>query len=439
MSALTNPTPQPVQQPPQRVLRQVQEPPRKPFPWKGWLAFAMVLAGCFAAYQLWLKPAAKPQTAAVVYRTAKVSTGTFQRTLRVGGVTAAQKYAHITAPRLRGPEARNSMELLKLTKDGSWVKNGDTLAEIDPGYLIDHVDDIKSSVVQAELDVARRKSEQAVELETLQQTIRVAKSDLDKAKLEFGASGIRTDIERELLKLDLEEAEARYKQVQLDVPEKRVIHSAEIRILDFTTERHRRHAGRHINDIKAFSILSPMEGLLVVQSMFRGGEFAKVQQGDQVMPGQGVVRVVNPNNMQVEATANQAESSDVRIGQKAMIGFDAFPGLTLSGKVHSIGALAVGGWRQNYFIRNVPLKLNIEGGDPRVIPDLSGYADIVLEEKPNVTLVPIGAVQQQSGKSFVYVKNGDQYSKREVTLGATNNMMAVAESGIKPGEEVRLD
>lgn len=441
MSALSNPSPaqQPVQQPPQRVSPVVQEPPRKPSSWKGWLIAAMLVAGMAAAYQLWLKPASKPQTAVIVYRTAKVTSGKFERTLRIGGVTAAQKYAHITAPRLRGPEARAGMELLKLTKDGTWVKKGETLAEIDPGYLVDHVDDIKSSIIQAELDVSKRQAEQGVEIESLEQTVRVAKSQLDKAKLEYSAATVRTDIERELLKLDLEEAEARYKQVQLDIPEKRVIHGAEVKILGHTTERHRRHANRHINDIKAFTIFNPMEGLLVVQSMFRGGEFAKIQQGDQVSPGQAILRVVNPNSMQVDATANQAESSDVRIGQRATIGFDAFPGFTLPGKVYSIGALAVGGWRQNYFIRNVPMKLNIEGSDHRVIPDLSAFADIVVEEKSDAVMVPLGAIHTEGAKHFVYVKQGEQYAKREVALGSTNNLYAIAESGVKPGEEIRLD
>lgn len=441
MSALSNPTPaqQPVQQPPQRVFPVVQEPPKKPSNWKAWLFAALVAGGLFAAYQLWLKPSATPQTAAVVYRTARAFSGTFERTLRIGGITAAQKYVHVTAPRLRGPEARASMELLKLAADGSWVKKGDMLAAIDPGYLVDHVDDIKSSIVQAELDVAKRKAEQATELETIQQTVRVAKAQLDKANLENRAAGVRTDIERELLKLDLEEAEARYKQVQLDIPQKNTVSAAEVKILDYTTERHRRHANRHINDIKAFTIFAPIEGLMVVQSLFRGGEFAKIQQGDQVSPGQAVLRVVNPKSMQVEANANQAEASEIRIGQKATIGLDAFPGLRLEGKVYSIGALAVGGWRQNYFIRNVPMKLSILTSDNRLIPDLSAYADVVLEEKPNATMIPLGAVSNEGGKTFVYVKQGEQYAKREVKLGASNYVEAVVESGVKPGEELRLN
>ena len=48
--------------------------------------------------------------------------------------------------------------------------------------------------------------------------------------------------------------------------------------------------------------------------------------------------------------------------------FDAFPGLTMKGRIYSIAALASGGWRQNYFIRSIPVRVAIEGSDPRLIP-----------------------------------------------------------------------
>jgi hypothetical protein len=98
----------------------------------------------------------------------------------------------------------------------------------------------------------------------------------------------------------------------------------------------------------------------------------------------------------------------------------------------------VGGWRQNYFIRNVPVRLSIEGADQRLIPDLSGFADVVIEEKDRATLVPLNAVYQEGSKNFVYVKQGEKWNKREVTLGSSNNTHAVAMSGLSGDEEVRL-
>jgi multidrug resistance efflux pump len=443
MSALTNPAPSPAQRSPQRIAPVAPQPPeKKPVPWKGWLIFVAVVGGTLFAYQRWdsAQQQAAQRNAVATIRTATVTSGSFERTIRVGGVTTARQFANIIAPRLRGPEARNQMELLRLIKNGTWVKPGEELAQVDPGYLVDHVDDIKATIDQAKLDVEKRKAEQEVESEGIRQTLRVNQSAVDKAKLDNQAAEVRTDIERELLNLAQDEAIARYKQSELDVPQKAIVHGSELKILGYTTERHVRHHDRHVNDIKAFTVFAPMEGLVVLSSAQRGGgESNQVQQGDQVNPGQPLLKVVNPKSMQVEATINQAESTLIRIGQKATIGVDAFPGMQLKGTIYSIGALAAGGFRQNYYIRTVPVRISIDEADPRLIPDLSASADVVLETQQNATMVPLGAIRREAGKAFVYVKQGEGFAKREVTVSKANYLQAVVTSGVKAGDVVRLD
>ena len=133
-----------------------------------------------------------------------------------------------------------------------------------------------------------------------------------------------------------------------------------MKILGLTLERHKRHLGRHVHDLERYTINPSMNGLAVMQNVFRGGEFGQIQKGDQVFPGQPILKVVDPKSMQVEGSVSQSDSSDLRIGQEVEIGLDAFPGATFRGKVYSIGALAVGGWRQNYYIRAVPVRVSIE-------------------------------------------------------------------------------
>ena len=61
------------------------------------------------------------------------------------------------------------------------------------------------------------------------------------------------------------------------------------------------------------------------------------------------------------------ESSEFRLGQDAKIKFDAFPGMEFNAKVYSIGALAAGASRPaSAYIRNVPIRVKIEGAIPRL-------------------------------------------------------------------------
>ncbi len=439
MSAIGNSAPSPIQTP-QPAAPAPAEPKRSRLWWL--LALVVIVGGGGLAAYL-LRPQAKAPAAGAgipVARTVKVVSGMLERTVRVAGQTSARNYANIIAPLLRGPESRNSLILLKLVKSGTAVKKGDLLAQIDGQSAQDHIEDTLDIVRQAQNDVKKRMAEQSVEWENLQQTVRVAKAEFDKATKEAQAAEVRTVVDQELLKLSAEEYQARYKQAQTDIPFKKESHRAELRLLEITNIRQQRHLDRHLFDIKKYTITAPMSGLAVMQSIWRGGDMAQIQEGDQVYPGQPILKVVDLSSMQVEGSVNQAECDEFRIGQPARITLDAFPGVTLKGKVYSIGALAVGGWRQNYYIRSIPVRVAIEGSDQRLIPDLSAGAEVIIgRSDPNATLVPLGAVSVEGNKTYAYVKKAESFEKREVQLGMRNPTHAVVLAGLNVGDELRID
>jgi multidrug resistance efflux pump len=400
----------------------------------------LLIAGSVTAW-LALRPKtqAPPPVATAGIRTATAVAGTLDRVLRVSGQTAAIHFSNITAPRLTGPESNRELILLQVAPAGSWVKKGSLVAQIDAQSLLDHIDDLGDTIRAAEADVAKRRAEQSIEMEKLLQTLRTSKAEADKARLEYDGSETQTEIQRQLLKLTLDEADARYKQAQSDIGFKKASHAADVKILEYTLERHTRHRDRHKRDAAAFSVYASMDGLVVMQQIWRGTEMAMVQQGDRLAPGQPFMKIVDTRKMQVEGTVNQAESSEFRIGQKARIRFDAFPGMRFDGTIHSIGALAAGGFRNSYFVRSVPVRVNIIGNDPRLIPDLSASADVTVDSVASQVLLPLSAVRYENGKPVVYVKAGDGFGRREVVTGKRNSAHVAIESGIQAGEIVRID
>src|ERR1051326_5957534 len=286
------------------------------------LAAVMALGGG-ALYMLEGKQGT-PQPKISDFRVATAAITSIARTVRLTGQTSAKHYFNITAPMLRGPEGNHGLILLKLVKAGSFVRKGDEVRAIDAQSTLDHMDDIKYTVRQADADGLKRKAEQAIESETLRQTLRQAKSDMEKARLDAKPAGILTPIERQLLELNVQQTEARYAELQKNVAEQQASFAAEVRILEITAQRQRRHLGRHEHDVPFFNIKAPMDGLAVMQPIWRGGDMGQVDQGDQLGPGQLFMKIVDPKSMQVEASANQVETSELRVGQHATIRFDAF-------------------------------------------------------------------------------------------------------------------
>ena len=406
-----------------------------------WVLLALATSGTWAEYQLLGKPKAQPsnsQTASL--RTARVTHGAIQRVLRLTGSTSAKNFAMVAAPMMRGPDFGRALILIQVAKSGGMVKKGDVVAQIDAQSRMDHIDDVDTQIQQAEADIRKRKAEQALAWEALLQNIRMTQAELDKSRLDSAAAEVRTVIDVELLKLSVEEQQATLKQQQADLPMQRAAHAAEIRILELTKERHVRHRDRHAGDVEKFTIESPISGLAVMQSIWRGNEMGQVQQGDQVAPGQPFMQVVDTSGMQVQSIVSQVESDEMRIGQPALITFDAFPDLKLKGRVASIGAIATGGGRAvNYYLRTVPVYLAILDHDNRVIPDLSTASNVVVNHSESSLVIPREAAELRDGKWFVRVKSGDEFVPREVRLGMSDNMHVAVLEGVREGDEIAID
>ncbi len=441
MSATLNPVPFP-QEPakkPTLVPAPVDAP--KKSAWLIWGTLLVLLVASVSAWRWYAEQKEAEALAAIpAIRTAKAHLAPLQQTVRINGVTTARNFVNITVAKLMSPEGNSPLTILRMAPSGTLVKKGQVVLEIDGQSRMDHIEEVDSFVVQAQGDVVKRQAEQALELENLMQSVRVAKSELDKVNLDSKLKELRTALDQELIQLSVEEANAKYTQLLKDVDFKKQSFASEMKILQFTTERHTRHRDRHKGDLKKFIVTASMDGLAVVQPIFRGGENDTIKIGDVVTPGQLVMKIVDPKSMQVEANINQTEVSQFRIGETADITIDAFPSLAFKGKLYSVGALAVMSGRQQSFIRTIPVRVAIEGFDPKLIPDLSAAAEILIgtsEEK--AVLIPRGAIYEEAGKSFVFAKKGSDFVKREVKTGAMNDTLIAIESGISDGEEVALN
>jgi HlyD family secretion protein len=441
MSAIANPLPSPEEPAKKPVLIPTPEEPQPKRSWMVWVGLLVLLVASVAAWR-WNSAQKEAEALAAIpaVRTAKARLAPLHQTVRVTGVTTSRNFANITVPKLTGPEGNRPMTILKMAASGSMVKKGQIVLEIDGQSLQDHVDDVNATVMQAQGDIDKRKAEQALDIENLMQSLRVAKSELDKVKLEAKAKELRTTLDQELIQLSVEEAEAKYNQLLKDIDFKKQSQASEMQILKYTMERHMRHRDRHKADLKKFVVTASMDGLAVVQPVFRGGENDTIKVGDIVAPGQVAMKVVDPRSMQVEGSINQTEVSQFRLGETANISIDAFPGMTFKGHLYSVGALAVMGGRQQSFIRTIPVRVAIDGYDPKLIPDLSAAAEVLTGTSENkAILVPRGAILEEDGKSYVFAKQGANFVRREVKTGDMNETQIAIESGVSAGEEVALN
>src|SRR5438270_7348386 len=190
-------------------------PARRRWPW---IAVAILLVAGLGAWQLRSRIAAKQAAAAPAVKTVKAVRGVLQQSLRVTGSVTARNFSNVFAPIVQAPDAGNrGLVLIPLATNGGMVKEGDLVAKIDGQSVQDHLDDVESMVVQVELDMRSLRARQDSRREAMEQEVRVAKAGFEKAQQDIKAVAVKTEIQREQLKLALEEAQLTYEQTKSEL------------------------------------------------------------------------------------------------------------------------------------------------------------------------------------------------------------------------------
>jgi HlyD family secretion protein len=301
------------------------------------------------------------------------------RTLRLKGTTEAVRMRAILAPVLSGQYVA-TLTITKLTPAGTRVKQGDLLAEFDrQAQMRDSIDKqaeydgFVSQVEQAQAkeDTARAKDETE---------IKQAEDTLSKAQLEMQKAEIMSRIDAEKAQEDLEEAQATLAQLRETFALKRKAAQAAIRILEIQRDRTQQIMLHALADTELMEIRAPLDGVVVLNTIWKQGQMGEVQEGDQLRPGIPFMQVVDPSAMQVRVLANQEDFLSLRIGQTARIHLDAYPELVFPGRLEEMAPIGRGGDFSSR-LRIFPVVFSVTGQDPKMMPDLSAALDVDLPDR----------------------------------------------------------
>ena len=418
-----------------------------------WLLIPFLL-GALGGYMLYRQQERQtPARAAGPVPTIEVSRGEMTRKLRVGGTISARRSSAVVAPRMRGRPGggRSRLTLLTMAEPGSMVEKGAVVAEFDRESQQRTIDDRHAEVVQAQAQIDKNAAELAIAAETTRQQLRSARAEWDKAMLDLRTGEVRSRIEAAILKLNVEETEASYRQLQKEVKLLETAHAAQHRALEIERDQKKIDEERARVNTEKMVLRAGISGMVVMQTIFRGGgQFSQVQEGDEVNSGAFFMQIVDTSSMILNGQLNQVDSQAVRAGQRAEIRLDAYPDKVWSGRVTAVGAIAGaagGGMRgprsmtRAQYVRGVPVTFTIETGAAETIPDLSGSADVLLEQHGDVITVPREAVHRnEGGEEIVFVRKpgGSEFETRSIEIGAQDNVTTVVTAGLDVGEEIAL-
>ena len=361
----------------------------------------------------------------------KVARREFVRSTRLSGTVEAVESTTVNVPRIAGQNS-NSLVIMRMVRPGTAVRPGDLLVEFDRQEQVRNAFDRRAELGDLEQQINKRRAQEAAATATDDSALKQAESALERARLELVKNEMLPKIQGEKNQLAFEQADATLKQLRATYELKRRAAAADIKILVIRRDRAETAMTHAEANAEKMLINSPIAGVAVLKTIWKGGNMAEVQEGDEVRSGFPVVDVVNPASMRVRARVNQADMIDLRAGQPVDVGLDAYPDLHFSGTITQISPLGVPSSLSNK-VRTFIVLVAVNGSHPKLMPDLTASLDVQIERLPNALVVPRDSIGSDGEQTFVNVERGGRFDRQNVTVGAVNTHEAVVTGGLAEG------
>jgi multidrug resistance efflux pump len=376
----------------------------------------VVLTGCFSSYD-------SPTKA-----TARVHRGTFVQNAVITGQLDAARGEFIAVPPL--PSWQTSIKWL--ATDGSEVKSGERVVELDNSEFITNLDSKRQTVIQATQELQQKEAEWAADLQQKQLDLDKKQTEMEKAKLDaIVPAEILSRREHEDRQTKLKRATVEYEKARdLVLSQKRAITSDRAN-LQLKLQRASREVDAMQKAIDALVLRAPRDGIVVIRDIPWEGR--KLQAGDGVWVGFPLALIPELSSLQVIASLPDVDDGRIAIGMPARVTLDGYPSMEFSGRVSDIGAVAQEDNRQS-LRRSFRVVIRLDQIDPaRMRPGLSARVVIRRAAQRDALLVPRAALDLDGPQPRVLLDGGRSVNVR---LGPCNAQECVVVDGMKEGQRV---
>jgi len=339
----------------------------RPTRWRRWVAIA---ASVVAIVVLIANRGKTPTISKAAHSATTIPT----QVVRLKGTTEAVQSRAVLAPLLAGQQVP-TLTIIHLTPAGTRVKQGDLLVEFDRQAQMRDFVDKQAEYAKLVDQVAEEQAKESAARAKDDTELKAAEDNLRKTELEIQKAEIVSRIDAEKNQENLDEAKATYEQLRETFDLKRKAAQAAIRILEIQRDRTQQTMLHAQANADLMQIRSPLNGVVVLNTIWKQGTMGEVQEGDQVRPGVPFMQVVNPASMQVRVMANQQDFPSLQVGQTATVRLDAYPDLVFTAKLDQVAPIGEGGSFSGK-VRAFVVIVAIEGNDPKLMPDLSAAVDV---------------------------------------------------------------
>jgi len=254
---------------------------------------------------------------------APVSVQNNSRAIHATGTIRAVRVYSIKVPRLDTQNSR--ITLVRVVPSGVQVKEGDLIAEFDSVKQVDDIREAKAKYEDLSHQVRQKQAQNNSDAQKRLADIQQAEADRDKAQIQLRKGPILSEIDRKKNGAIAEGAAARVESLKKSHELRSQAEAAALRILELQMERQKVAMERASNNLSKLIVKAPLAGMAALETIWKGGSMGHAQEGDQLWPGQPLLKIFDPSEMLVQTAINEPDHASLKPGARATVQLDAYP------------------------------------------------------------------------------------------------------------------
>ena len=363
-----------------------------------------------------------------------VAAGDIVLSVQAGGELKSSKATPLMVP----GQNWSSRRLTWMVPEGSLVKKGELIArfsaEEGAQQLAQAMIDLQRNALarsakEGELDAGRGRVD--VDLAKVGTDLGIARRYAD-ADLSTMARNDVLDAVQDSRFLGTKQDTLQWKRGQFGVRG-----GAELAVLDAQRATYSINAKTRQDDLDALELRAPNDGVLMLSANWTG---EKPSVGSNLYAGTDFGSLPDPGAMEVELTLPQIEAQGLRAGMAVELHPVGQPAQKIASTLSWVASAAKPRSRNNP-VKVLSMKAPIPADAIRkygLVPGQSMQATIILLRTADALSVANVAIESDDGRSYVQVRDGDGFKRREVALGIRGTARSQVTKGLRAGEQVRL-
>lgn len=361
--------------------------------------------------------------------------GQFDIVVTTTGELQAENSTDITGPDFTMSRRIRVMDIkiTDLVAEGTEVKKGDYLAELDRTTFDNSLKDELENLITYETNLEVRMLDTAVSLSNLRDNIKNLRFNVEEAEITLQESKFEPPTTQRQAEISLDKAHRALDQAirgyELKVEQAR----SDMRTIKNQLAEQRERVADLQKILSGFVIYAPADGMVIYK---RDRTNAKRKVGSSISPWDNVVATLPDMSSMISKTyVNEIDVSKVKVGQNVDITVDAFPEKSYSGTVISVAN--IGEQLPNADAKVFEVVIKLTSTENILRPSMTTGNKIVTKTIDDVTFIPLESIQEtEDSIPFVYMKNR---TRQVVVLGESNENHIVVEEGIEPGDQIYLN